>query len=68
MIKMYRNTLRVIKEKERFYQKYHLKRRRKIIFDTKKKGNELNLVYQKKKRFTKINSFISNRKETKKKK
>ena len=33
-----------------------------------KKGNELNLVYQKKKGFTKINSFISNRKDTKKKK
>ena len=46
---MYRNTLAVTK-KGKAYQKYHLKRQRKLIFDTKKR-NWIELSLPKKKRF-----------------
>ena len=57
---MYRNTLAVTK-KGKAYQKYHLKRQRKLIFDTKKR-NWIELSLPKKRK-----GFISNRKDTKKK-
>ena len=56
------------KRKGKVLPKYHLKRRRKKRDLIQKKGNELNLVYQKKKRFYKNKQFHLKQKRYKKKK
>ena len=47
MIKMYRNTLRVIKKRKGF-TKIIISNDKEKLYLIQKKGNELNLVYQKK--------------------